>query len=246
MFAPLSALPELGPKDAHVWIFSTDASMDECAEFRELLSPEEKARADRFVFDSDRVRFTASHGLLRVQLGAYCGRRPEDLVFGVGSHGKPLLIEPAAPVQFNLSHSGSRAALVVTANIRCGVDIEKLRAEVSDRAVAERFFCRRENEWLQSLPATQRTRGFFRLWAVKEAILKADGKGMSIPLASVDTTNVLNGVSSSVSLPDGDGRVLSLWVGELNVADGYASALAVEGVLPGVHILQAKNLLVDP
>ncbi len=80
-------------------------------------------------------------------------------MFGEGSHGKPFLLEPSLPIQFNLSHSGTRAALVVTRNIRCGIDIEQVRSEISDQDIAERFFCARENEWLQSLPEDQRIRG---------------------------------------------------------------------------------------
>jgi len=227
----------LEPNDAHVWMFSTDISARECGDFQIILSPDERSRADRFVFESDRIRFIASHGMLRNRLAAYCETRPEALTFGVGSHGKPFLLEPSIPIQFNLSHSGTRAVLVVTPNVRCGIDIEKVRSEVSDQAIAERFFCARENEWLRSLPPDQKIRGFFRLWSVKESILKADGKGMSIPLADVDTSSILARTSANVSLPDG-GRVLSLWAGELNAGKGYTAALAVEGNPPTVRIYQ--------
>lgn len=229
--------PTLESNDAHVWILRTEISMDQRAEFRKLLSDEENARADRFVFEPDRMRFVASHGWLRMILGSYCSTHPRDLVFGSGAHGKPFLQPPPLPVQFNLSHSGLRGALVVTRNMRCGIDIEKVRSEISDQAIAGRFFCARENGWLQSLPADQRIHGFFRLWSVKESILKADGKGMSIPLADVDTTNVMARTSSNVTLPDG-GRMLSLWVGELHATEGYTAALAVEGSAPRVRIIK--------
>jgi 4'-phosphopantetheinyl transferase len=128
----------------------------------------------------------------------------------------------------------------VALNVRCGIDIEKIRSEISDQAIAERFFCSRENDWLQSLPGDQRIQGFFRLWSVKESILKADGKGLSIPLADVDTSNVLARTSSNVSLPDG-GRMLSLWVGELHATEGYTAALAVEGTAPRIQIFQENT-----
>src|SRR3954467_4192670 len=209
----ISAVPILEANDAHVWMFGTEISSNQFAEFRELLSKDEITRADRFVFEPDRMRFVASHGRLRMILGAYCATHPKDLVFDSGSHGKPYLGKPSLPVQFNLSHSGLRAALVVTRTMRCGIDIEHVRSEISDQAIAVRFFCARENEWLQSLPSDQRILGFFRLWSVKESILKADGKGMSIPLADVDTSNILSRTSQYVSLPNGD-RELSLCVGE--------------------------------
>jgi 4'-phosphopantetheinyl transferase len=123
--------------------------------------------------------------------------------------------------------------------MRCGIDIEQVRIEISDQAIAERFFCARENEWLQSLPADQRIQGFFRLWSVKESILKADGKGMSIPLSDIDTSSVLARTSSIVSLPEG-GRSLTVWVGELHAPEGYTAALAVEGSAPRVRIIEEE------
>jgi 4'-phosphopantetheinyl transferase len=234
----ISAAPVLEASDAHVWMFRTDISANQFAEFRNHVSKDENARADRFVFERHRERFVASHGRLRMILGTYCATQPRDLVFGSGSHGKPFLKEASVPIQFNLSHSGSRAALVVTRNMRCGIDIEKIRPEISDQAIAARFFCARENEWLQSLPSEQRIEGFFRLWSVKEAILKADGKGMSIPLADVDTSNILAGMSPYISLPDGEGD-LSLWVTELHAVEGYTAAVALEGTAPRVRIIES-------
>jgi len=215
----------LEPNDAHVWIFPTNISTARCTELRKILSPDEVARTDR-------IQFIASRGELRIRLAAYCGVQPESLVFGVGPHGKPFLREPASPIQFNLSHSGELAALVVTSGLPCGIDIEKVRSKISDQALAQRFFCARENAWLRSLPADQRRKGFFRLWSVKESILKADGKGISAPLSDIDASGVMDGTCS---------RIGALWVSELNVAEGYTSALAVENSAPRIHLFQEDS-----
>ena len=229
--------PHLEASQVHVWIFSTEISAERFSEFRNFLSKDEIVRAERFKFEADRVRFVASHGALRKILGSYCAAHAQDLVFGLGNHGKPFLTSPILPVQFNLSHSGTRAAIAVTRNTRCGIDIEKVRAQISDQAIAERFFCAREIEWLQSLPAERRSPGFFRLWSVKESILKAVGSGMSIPLSKVDASPVLEGSSSSLSIEDG-GELISLWVAELQSIEGYTAALAVEGNRPEVRIIE--------
>jgi 4'-phosphopantetheinyl transferase len=215
----------LEPNGAHVWIFSTNISSARCEEFRKILSPDEAARTDR-------IRFIAARGELRLRLASYIDTRPESIVFGVGPHGKPFLRKPASPLQFNLSHSGELAALVVTSGFRCGIDIERVRSKISDQALARRFFSARENAWLQSLPAGQRRHGFFRIWSVKESILKAEGLGISVPLSTVDTSGVLNGTSSLVS---------TLWVAELNVAEGYTSAVAVENHAPGIRIFPENS-----
>jgi 4'-phosphopantetheinyl transferase len=205
---------------------------------RAVLSPEENARADRFKFEDDRSRFIVAHAVLRTQLATYCGTRPEALVFSVGPHGKPFVSEPSAPIQFNLSHSGSHAAIVVTLNLQCGIDIQEARS-VSHENIAERFFCEREQSWLKSLPEDHRRHGFFRLWSIKEAILKAGGNGFSTPLNAVDTTNILNDISPYVALDDVNGRGLSLWVRELDTTPGYCMAVAVEGTAgPNVSVFE--------
>jgi len=122
----------------------------------------------------------------------------------------------------------------------CGIDIEKGRPKISDQAIAERFFCANENEWLRSLPPDRRVQGFFRLWSVKESILKADGKGMTIPLSAVDTTSVLEGTSPLVSLLNGS-RVVSLWVRELYGVEGYTVAIAVESTAPRIQIIEVAT-----
>jgi len=217
----------LEPNDVHVWMFSTSVSEEEIREFRAILSVEERSRADRFVFQADRDRFVASHALMRMKLGEYCNVRPEHLTFGTGQHGKPYLMEPDSPFQFNLSHSGFLAMLAVVRNHPCGIDVELMRTKIDDAAIAERFFSKRECESLRSLPAAQRRHGFFRSWAVKEAILKAAGKGLTQPLSSIDTTDIIQGGAHQVSVVNDDGRLRDFWAQELKVENGYTSALAI-------------------
>jgi 4'-phosphopantetheinyl transferase len=211
-----------------VWVVSTDIAAEEFRHYRAILSIDERARADRFVFELDKTRFVASHGQMRLKLGEYCDTRPENLQFRAGIHGKPYLADPITPLQFNLSHSGSLAVLAVTHGSPCGVDIEIVRSKINTEAIAGRFFCVHENAWLQSLPAPKARPGFFRLWSVKEAILKAAGKGLSQPLSSIDTTNLILGTATRISLPDGGSRTRAFWVKEVNVAAGYTAAVALE------------------
>jgi 4'-phosphopantetheinyl transferase len=202
-----------------------------------MLSPEENAQADRFMFERDRIRYIASHAGLRVRLAACCDTSPETLVFSIGARGKPFLSDPTTPIEFNLSHSGLQAAIVIALERQCGIDIEKVRTGVSHETIVKRFFCGREQAWLQSLPEESRNQGFFRLWSTKEAILKAGGNGLSTPLDAVDITDVLEGISPYVSVRDVDERDLSLWVCELDAPAGYTAALAIEGTAPALKMI---------
>ena len=72
--APL-ALPE---NEVHLWRTDLDAVRGEESRWRELLSPDEWKRADRFHFDRDRQRFSAARAVLRKILAAYLAADFED------------------------------------------------------------------------------------------------------------------------------------------------------------------------
>ena len=56
-----------------------------------------------------------------------------------------------------------------------GVDVEFARRERDVEAIARRYFCREEAEWVGGQPEDR----FYMLWVLKEAWLKATGKGLA-------------------------------------------------------------------
>ncbi|HEY9526441.1 MAG TPA: hypothetical protein VIR02_05120, partial [Anaerolineales bacterium] len=57
--------------DLNIWRASLSGSLDELSYFDSLLSPDEKARAERFYFERDRNRYIFGRGILRVLVGSY-------------------------------------------------------------------------------------------------------------------------------------------------------------------------------
>ncbi|MFU2318509.1 4'-phosphopantetheinyl transferase family protein [Rahnella sp. PCH160] len=96
--------------------------------------------------------------------------------------GKPWL--PDFPwLRFNLSHSGTSAAIVLCRGVNVGVDLERISGKVEvKKAIACRFFHPDEQRWLAEDEAHYLLR-FTRLWSVKEAWLKARGTGLTQSLA---------------------------------------------------------------
>lgn len=151
---------------------------------RDILRPDEAARADRFVFEPDRRRYVAAHVALHLVLeeaNAAAARRP----FETGKHGKPTLAAGAMP-HFNLSHSGDWALIGTSAQQEIGVDIEAAR-ELDDMVeLAQRLFTQGERDELALLRGRDRQRGFFHAWTRKEACVKAAGTGLYTDVSGLD------------------------------------------------------------
>ena len=178
----------LSESDVHVWHTSLVLADSLLSQLRASLSPEERARAERFAFENARVRFIAAHGMLRTIVSRYVNERPGTLMFTPGRHGKPSLAGlrgAVEKVRFNLAHSHDSALIAVARNREVGIDLERVRDNFEGLKLAERFFTPSEFERLRHLPSDQANRFFFTLWTSKEAYLKATGAGLSKPLSDV-------------------------------------------------------------
>lgn len=201
----------------YFWRLTDPAEADA---FARHLSPDETTRAARFVFEKDRIAYRIGRGRLREILGMLIGQPPEALRFTYGDHGKPAL--PGGPA-FNLSHSDGLACLAV-ADRALGVDIEAHR-EIED-GVAERFFSPTEYAALSALPASGWTDGFFRCWTRKEAVVKAMGDGLSIPLDRFDVTLGPGAPPRMTRLDPAHGAVAGWRLAHLDLGPGLTGALA--------------------
>ena len=96
-----------------------------------------------------------------------------------------------------MSHCEGTLLIGVTANGRFGIDVELLRPIDDVDLLARRNFSADEIAAELAVPKTDRERAFLAIWTRKEALVKALGGGLSIPLTSF-----------SVSLAEGPGNVL--------------------------------------
>jgi 4'-phosphopantetheinyl transferase len=212
---------------ANVQLWLLDLNQVSVFDYQQLLSADEKARADRYLLPHLARRYIVGRGILRKILGQELGREPSSLEFTYGPQGKPLLKEPTN-VFFNLSHSEEVALVAVGFNRRVGVDVERVDSKIEFMNIAKLVCNCQEQEMLLSLPETDRPAEFFRIWTMKEALLKGIGVGITYPLNKLDSDQL-----SEFSIIDGsttqfDGPVK--WtVHKLSVHCGFASAIAVEG-----------------
>jgi 4'-phosphopantetheinyl transferase len=138
------------------------------------------------------------------------------------------------------SHSGMKKAdyalIAIAQGRRVGVDVERIRPGISSFVIAQQYFSKAEVAELQALPIEQRVAAFFDCWTRKEAYIKAQGLGLSLPLESFD-------VSLSPQLPPllratrpNPNEAARWMLYSLEVDSLYAAALTIEKVTP-----QAEN-----
>jgi 4'-phosphopantetheinyl transferase len=96
-------------------------------------------------------------------------------------YGKPFINK--SDIDFNISHSGNFAICAISVNSKVGIDIEEIRPiELTD--FKENLT---EREWFEIQLSENPLNQFYYFWTRKESVIKADGRGLSLPLEHIDT-----------------------------------------------------------
>ena len=214
----------------HVWVGCADPPLDT------PLTRGERARADRYRFRRDRTRFVARRSLLRRLVAAYVDEDPAKVRFGVTDRGRPTLQWPASDLQFSVTSSSDLVAVALTRRRAVGIDVEWLRDGVR-QDLEGRVCTPAECAALAVLPSNARTRAFFELWCHKEAVVKADGRGLGLPVDVVDVADALAHGAVQVRIPTEDDATYSSVT--LRLATEYAAAAAVRGAPCDVRIMKS-------
>ncbi len=215
-----------------------------CAEWSglwELLAPEERERAARFVVEAPRRRFVAGRALLRTVLAASTGQAASELDIAADGRGRPYLVGVPENV-FNVSHSGDRVVVVSASGGRIGVDVEELRPIAQADHLARRFFAPREADAVLSADGARRDHIFLHVWTCKEAWLKAVGLGITVPLRAVEVDPNPSRPPRLVGLPAGAGEASRWSLADVDTGDEALCRIAVEGGMWDLDPRQVRRL----
>jgi 4'-phosphopantetheinyl transferase len=158
------------------------------------ISDEKKARIHRFHMFEDAQRSLLGDVLARYAICKLTAVRNQDFVFRTNEFGKPILVNPYG-LHFNISHSGNWVVCAVDNN-PVGIDVEIIKP--IDFEIAERFFSKEEYFSLIKQPENMKLKYFYRIWTLKESYIKAEGKGLNIPLNSFNIRITDNSIYSLV------------------------------------------------
>ncbi len=150
----------------------------------EWLQPDERARFDRYRYDTDRLMFALGRVMARRLVGRALDVAPTAWRWREGAHGRPEIASPDTPLHFNLAHSAGLVACVIGSDREVGVDVEDRERPATDPAVVPRFCSPEEAAQIDAGQPGWRDR-FLTYWTLKEAYLKARGLGISVHLSDI-------------------------------------------------------------
>ena len=179
-------------KDGEVQVWRMELPNEPVAEeeYLRTLSSDEIARAGRLRVGRVRMQFLVGRTLVRYLLSREMGIHAGAIRLITGEYGKPEVAPiDGRAVAFNVAHSRSTVLVALCRDGAVGVDVEYMDRQTDVAEVAKHAMTPAERAKLLSIDDTEaQRRSFFRSWTRKEAIVKADGRGLSLPLTSFEVS----------------------------------------------------------
>lgn len=156
-----------------------------------------KEKIDAIKYD-DGKRLSLAAGFLLTHALKEQGYEWQQAKVETGEHGKPyIVLENGSSFFFNLTHSG-HLAFCALADSEIGVDAEYIREkDISDSLIKKvcsekeiTFFEKMASEEAQNpslnKDSNRKKEVFYKLWTIKESVMKQNGLGMSMNPKTID------------------------------------------------------------
>ena len=212
---------KLRANSVHLWCLDLDRQPHAITSLNQAhvdwLGDHERRRFRRLQLARRRRHYLLGKVFTRQVLSRYRATEPQAWQFAENAHGKPFIVDTEVDAQapalhFNLTHSRERFVLAVSRVPATGVDVEFCARKRRVSRLAQRYFTAAESAWLLGLPASEQQQAFYQLWTLKEAYMKARGKGQALPL---------HGFAFDLSRPG--------WIGFQPDADAVSESRVVPG-----------------
>ncbi len=149
-----------------------------------------KERILRYHFWEDRQRSLLGRLLCTYAIIKNFGYSSNEIKFTENAYGKPF-VSGDNSIYFNVSHSGDWVVCVINTSV-AGIDVQEIKP--MKNSISERFFTKEENDYLLSLKENNQLHGFYDIWSLKEAYIKALGVGLSMPLNEFTIVKSMNDI----------------------------------------------------
>ena len=136
----------------------------------------EKCR--RYIQKKDRDNALLGKLLLLYALMEHGYSKDALMSLSYDGYGKPHM---DFPIEFSITHSGCHVLLAYSDTDKVGIDVETiLPIDLND---FEKVLTK--EEWQYIMTTHLKADLFYKIWTIKESVLKAHGNGLSIPLKEV-------------------------------------------------------------
>jgi len=146
----------------------------------EILTPDERADAERLRGQGQKGTWVSCRAALRLILASYLSLHPQKIEFRKANYGKPYIAD--SNLFFNVSHSNQAFLIGFNFLGRIGVDIEKLSGCEDLPSLMNYAFSGVETDYCNQGIVNV---NFTEVWTLKEAFLKAVGVGLIDQLKTV-------------------------------------------------------------
>lgn len=130
--------------------------------------------------DKDQKRYLFGKLVLRKLLVEF--GYPKEILqdFKTDTNNRPFLNDH---IDFNISHAGDYVICAVSTNSKVGIDIEEIK-NIDIDEIKDKVFNDDENKRMGKEPVSKEV--FYAIWTLKEAALKANGKGFLISMKDIE------------------------------------------------------------
>jgi len=187
-----------------------------------LLPKEMQQKNRRFLQWTDRQLHLAGKLLLlealqRFGFNSQCLRQ-----LRYNAYNRPFINEH---IDFNISHSGNYVLCAIGQQLKVGIDIEEIRpVNFSD---FENVMTSAEWESINHSPDPLKC--FYKYWTIKESVIKADSRGLGIPLTDIQ-------IQPGFAQLDAQTWHLQ----ELLIDDHYCASVATDSICENIHVTYLK------
>jgi 4'-phosphopantetheinyl transferase len=145
------------------------------------LSRSELARYRRMRSPERRLHFVVGRSLIRHALSRYANVPARTWRLASNEHGRLTVEWPRScrNIHFSLSHTSGLVALAISPIAEIGIDVENVERPVEVSDVSQLVFTDRELHRISHSGRDEKD-VFFELWTLKEAYIKARGRGFSL------------------------------------------------------------------
>lgn len=187
----------------------------------EETTPAARHRVLSFHHKEDAYRSLFGEFLARYAIILQTGLSNEDITLNTNHYGKPYA-DGIEGIHFNISHAGDWVVCALDSS-SVGIDVEKILPV--DIEEFRDHFSDEEYDQLLSAEGELRQGLFYSLWTMKEAYIKQQGKGMSIPLNAFSITGLNEKPGISINGKKADDSFLF----QYDIDKGYKMAACANG-----------------